>query len=119
MRSIPKRRLLLKMASAFHKGKLVRATLNQVAAMFLMLKDPRVPLAAKAEVAAALLYFLNPLDLIPDLLPSGLVDDAALLGVTWKVIQRHITEEHREEGRSMVLRLLSRMNLTKEVPPAH
>ncbi|UCD37464.1 MAG: DUF1232 domain-containing protein, partial [Fidelibacterota bacterium] len=119
MRSIPKRRLLLKMASAFREGKLFRATLNQVAAMFLMLKDPGVPLTAKAEVAAALLYFLNPLDLIPDMLPSGLVDDAALLGVTWKVIQRHITKEHREEGRSLVLRLLSRMNLTKEVPPAH
>ena len=115
---IPKRQLLFKMASAFREGKLVRSTLHEVSAMFLMLKDRRVPKTVKMEVAVSLLYFLNPLDLIPDLLPSGLVDDAALLGVTWKVIQRHITEEHREEGRSMVLRLLSRMNLTKEIPPA-
>jgi uncharacterized membrane protein YkvA (DUF1232 family) len=107
------------MASAFREGKLIQGTLNQVAAMFIMLKDPGVPLAAKAEVAAALLYFLNPLDLIPDLLPGGLVDDVALLGVTWKMIQRHITEDHRREGRTMILNLLSRMNLTREVPPAH
>ena len=117
MRKIPKRQLLAKLKGAFRDGKMVRESIYQVIAMFLMLKDPHVALAAKAEVAAALLYLLNPFDLIPDLLPMGLADDVAVLGVTWKVVQQHITPEHREEARRMVLDLLARLNLTREIAP--
>jgi uncharacterized membrane protein YkvA (DUF1232 family) len=44
-------------------------------------RDPRVPLGAKAGLTAAVLYFLSPIDLIPDYwLPIlGFADDAAVL----------------------------------------
>jgi len=41
----------------------------------------RVPIRSILYVAAALIYFLDPLDLIPDVLPLiGYVDDMAIIG---------------------------------------
>lgn len=116
MRPIPQHQLLDKLGAALRDGKMVRETLYQVVAMFLMLRDPEVPVRAKAEVVAALIYLLNPFDLVPDLLPMGLADDVAVLGVTWTLIQRHITEDHRRQARRIIIDLLNRLNLTKEIP---
>lgn len=117
MRGISRQRIVTKLATAFADGKMVKETLYQVVAMYLMMKDPLVAGTAKVEVAAALIYLLNPFDLMPDMLPIGLVDDIAVLGVVWKRIQRHITPEHRDEARRIVLHLLGRLNLTREIPP--
>ncbi len=117
MLGISRQRIVTKLAAAFTDGKMVKATLYQVVAMYLMMKDPLVAGAAKVEVAAALVYLLNPFDLMPDMLPIGLVDDIAVLGVVWKLVQRHITAEHREQARRIVLELLGRLNLTNEIPP--
>ncbi len=116
MRPIPQRQLLDKLGAALRDGKMVRETLYQVAAMYLMLRDPEVPVRAKAEVVAALIYLLNPFDLVPDMLPMGLADDVAVLGVTWSLVQRHITEDHRRQARRIIIDLLRRLNLTKEIP---
>ena len=41
--------------------------------------DDRVPLRAKAKVAAAIAYFVSPLDMIPDFLgPPGYLDDVVV-----------------------------------------
>ncbi len=117
MRGISRQRIVTKLATAFADGKMVKETLYQVVAMYLMMKDPLVAGTAKVEVAAALVYLLNPFDLMPDMLPIGLMDDIAVLGVVWKLIQRHITEEHRDEARRVVLDLMGRLNLTNEIPP--
>lgn len=50
----------------------------------------RLPVKAIISVAAALLYFLNPFDLLPDALPVlGLTDDFAVL--TW--VYRNLSNE--------------------------
>jgi len=115
MRKIPREQLQRKLADAFRDGRMVRETLYQAAAMYRMLLDPQVPAVAKAEVVGALVYLLNPFDLVPDMLPMGLVDDVAMLGVVWGLVRRHITDEHRQEGRRMVIDLLARLNLTREI----
>ena len=117
MRGISRQRITAKLAAAFTDGKMVKETLYQVVAMYFMLKDPLVARTAKVEVAAALVYLLNPFDLMPDMLPVGLVDDIAVLGLVWKLIQGHISTEHRTEARRIVLELLGRLNLTDEIPP--
>jgi uncharacterized membrane protein YkvA (DUF1232 family) len=49
---------------------------NMVMLMGRLLKDSRVPAAEKALFAAAIVYVISPLDLIPDLFPFiGHVDD--------------------------------------------
>lgn len=42
--------------------------------------DPEVPVSEKAKLAAAIAYFISPLDLVPEALvgPGGYVDDVAL-----------------------------------------
>jgi uncharacterized membrane protein YkvA (DUF1232 family) len=41
------------------------------------------PTRSMILIAAALIYFLSPVDLIPDLLPGGFIDDAAV--IAWVV----------------------------------
>ncbi len=117
MTNIPKEKLIRKLTAALSDGKMVKETLYEVAAMFAMLKDPNVPALVKAKVAGALLYLLNPLDLLPDLLAIGLVDDIALLGITWNHVKSHITDEHRAKAKKFVLNILGDLNLTREIAP--
>ncbi|MEM0519212.1 MULTISPECIES: YkvA family protein [Aequorivita] len=56
--------------------------------MFAMLKDvkngtyPNMPWFTIATVAVALLYILNPMDLVPDFIPGvGYIDDLAVLSI--------------------------------------
>lgn len=48
-----------------------------------LLKDPRVSTADKVILFASLMYYLNPMDFIPDLIPFlGTVDDIFLLALS-------------------------------------
>ena len=86
--------------------KFVRAAsrLNRDVAMRLLtgyfaLRDPGVPLQAKAGFTAVLLYFLNPFDLIPDLAPViGYLDDAGVMAAAWMYLAGHVTDAHRRQA---------------------
>ena len=61
--------------------------------MFSLINDYRkgtykeVPWKSIAAIAGALLYVLNPLDLIPDFIPVlGMVDDASVLAICLKMV---------------------------------
>lgn len=50
---------------------------------------PKAPLAAKALILGALVYFLNPLDLVADaLLGIGFLDDAGVVAIVLKKLSR-------------------------------
>lgn len=70
-----------------------------VAAYFCML-DPKTPLWVKGTVAAALAYFILPVDAIPDLLPViGLSDDAGVLAAALTAVSAFIGDDHRQKAR--------------------
>ena len=51
----------------------------------------RVPVKSIVMVVAAVLYFLNPLDLIPDFIPViGYLDDAAVVGYVLRNLQKEL-----------------------------
>jgi uncharacterized membrane protein YkvA (DUF1232 family) len=53
----------------------------------------KVPYWAITAVVFALLYILNPLDLLPDILPLlGFVDDAAVMGLCLGMIEHQLHE---------------------------
>ena len=62
--------------------------------------DPLLPKAAKVALAAAVLYLVSPIDLIPDFIPVlGLLDDLVLLPlgillVVW-LLPPDVMAEHR------------------------
>ncbi|GGY72567.1 YkvA family protein [Marinobacter zhanjiangensis] len=62
--------------------------------MFSLLRDfwngryRQIPWKSVAAIAGALLYVLNPLDLIPDLIVGvGLLDDAAVVGLCLRLVE--------------------------------
>lgn len=50
----------------------------------------KVPWRSLVMTAAALLYFMMPLDFIPDFLLGGLVDDAAVIAFVVRQVQRDL-----------------------------
>jgi uncharacterized membrane protein YkvA (DUF1232 family) len=77
----------------------------EAAAMYYAMLDPKTPLRVKATAAAALLYFIAPLDAIVDLLPfAGYTDDAAVLYAAYSVVQAHVTDAHLAAARRLLRR---------------
>ncbi len=65
-------------------------------------KDYRgIPVRALVTIVGALLYFVSPLDAIPDFIPfAGLLDDAAVVGYVLRTVRKEV-ERFRdwEKGR--------------------
>ena len=81
---------------------MLRALIDQVRLTWALLKDPRVPIWAKAIPVVGLLYVLSPLDFIPDVLIGlGQLDDLAIviggMRLFASVVPEYIVEEHRAE----------------------
>jgi uncharacterized membrane protein YkvA (DUF1232 family) len=84
---------------------------NLVKLLFRLMKDSRVPLRAKATVAATFLYFISPIDVIPDIAPVvGQLDDLLLIAFAInrivKVSGPSVVEEHWD-GDQNVLELIA------------
>lgn len=64
---------------------------------------PQLPLGSLIAIVSALLYFLSPVDLIPDLIPvAGYADDAAVLAACLTLVSSDVKEyelwrKHRAE----------------------
>jgi uncharacterized membrane protein YkvA (DUF1232 family) len=53
---------------------------RQAVGLYYMIRDPEVSLGLKATAVLALLYFISPVDAIPDVIPfTGYLDDAAVI----------------------------------------
>jgi uncharacterized membrane protein YkvA (DUF1232 family) len=73
---------------------------HETVAIYFCLLDPKTPIWVKATAAAALAYFILPLDAIPDLLPIiGVSDDASVIAAALTAVATHITDEHRARAR--------------------
>ena len=67
--------------------------------------DSNTPLTIKMAAAAPLVYFISPIDAIPDAIPvAGLTDDAGVVYAAYKYLEPHITEEHKEQARNFFLK---------------
>lgn len=54
-------------------------------------KYKEIPWGSLAAVTAAVLYFVSPIDAIPDMLPLiGFIDDAAIIGLASKLVEQDI-----------------------------
>jgi uncharacterized membrane protein YkvA (DUF1232 family) len=82
-------------------------------------RDDRVSQGDKAKLAGAVAYFINPLDLVPEIVlgPAGLVDDVALAGLVLYDLLEHIDpsviREHWE-GDADILDLIRRILATAD-----
>lgn len=53
--------------------------LSVAEACFLTMKDPKVSMRNKSLLLASLVYFVTPIDAIPDFVPGGYTDDLSVL----------------------------------------
>ena len=68
--------------------------------------DRTTPTYVRVALIGALAYFVDPFDLIPDVLPIiGLTDDAAVLATAIKLVWDQIKPEHRDAARAALSRL--------------
>lgn len=52
-----------------------------------------VPIGTIIAIVGALIYFLSPIDLLPDMIPGvGILDDAAVIGIALKLVHDDIAE---------------------------
>ena len=68
--------------------------------------DRKTPTYVRIALMAALAYFIDPFDLMPDVLPViGLTDDAAVLAGAIKLTWDNIKPEHRDAARAALERI--------------
>lgn len=79
---------------------------TDVPALFLALKRPETPFAAKLLAVVTVAYALSPIDLIPDIIPVlGYLDDVILLptlvALTVKLIPVEVFEECQQKAEGL------------------
>jgi uncharacterized membrane protein YkvA (DUF1232 family) len=73
---------------------------EDAAAMYYCAIDPATPIAVRAALLAALVYFIVPTDLLPDFIAGlGFTDDATVISTTLALAAGHVTEAHRRAAR--------------------
>ncbi|MCF3932138.1 DUF1232 domain-containing protein [Acuticoccus sp. M5D2P5] len=73
--------------------------MHDLVAAYYCALDPSVPWKVRGTLFGALLYFVTPLDAIPDFLVGiGFTDDATVLLGAITIVAAHITAEHRRRA---------------------
>lgn len=74
--------------------------------LYVVLTSPDTPAWARALVAFALAYLVNPIDAVPDVLAGiGLADDLVVMGLALERLSRFVTPEARERAAQLAARL--------------
>ena len=68
------------------------------------MKYTEIPWASIALITFAIIYFLNPADLIPDVIPViGYIDDATVLALVWQAIEHDLKKYAEKTGKDMTV----------------
>ena len=82
--------------------------------LYYLMIDKSVPLKTKATIAAALGYFILPLDAIPDFSPLiGFSDDLGVLMFALSEVSENITPEIKERAKKQVAEWFDSINETE------
>lgn len=81
---------------------MLKSVLNHARLVGRLIKDPRIPAYLKVLPFAPFLYFIFPLDVIPDLIPIvGQMDDLGVLLLALQafvmLVPQGIADEHRDD----------------------
>ena len=87
--------------------RLGRPVVEQLYALYFLFQSPAVPKRAKLIIVGALVYFVSPIDSIPDLLgPLGFSDDIAVITLVYAQMKDYLTEEIKIRARAAAERLV-------------
>ena len=80
--------------------------------LWFAVRDPRTPLPLKLAAGAALGYFVSPVDLLPDVLLVGWIDDLLLLSLGVPFLLRSLPREVFDDAAARAGRVLEMLGLT-------
>jgi len=81
-------------------GRLGKPVVRQLYALYYLWESEHTPKRAKMIIVGALVYFLSPIDSIPDLLiPFGFSDDIAVIALVYSQMKNYLTEDIQEKAR--------------------
>ena len=93
-------------ASAFFR-KVLRVAASipfviDLVALYYCMVDVHTPMWAKASIAGALVYFVNPVDLIPDIIAVfGYADDATVVAGAVTAVKVYLHPSHYERAAAL------------------
>ena len=64
--------------------------------------DSDTPAWAVTTISASLVYFINPIDAMPDVLPMGFTDDLGVLAVAFGTVAAHVKSEHTQRAKKTI-----------------
>ena len=103
-------KVVIKELFAKIKKVLIKAGLEltyKVLQLWYVLQKPEVPYPIKATIVGALMYFILPVDSIPDFLPGGFVDDMAAIAFALSMATLYVDEEVNEKARKKLIEFLA------------
>ncbi len=75
----------------------------KILTLYYCMMDDDTPIFIKAIIVGALVYFVSPVDAIPDIIPfAGYSDDAGVIATTIATVAPFIKEEHKQQARNKV-----------------
>ena len=90
--------------------RLGRPVVEQLYALYFMLQSQDTPMRSKMVIVGALLYFVSPVDLVPDILgPLGFSDDLAVIAMVYKQMKTYLTTDIRARAAEATAQLMQRM----------
>ena len=107
-------KVVIKELFAKIKKVLIKAGLEltyKVLQLWYVLQKPEVPYPIKATIVGVLMYFILPVDSIPDFLPGGFVDDMAAIAFALSMATLYVDEEVNEKARKKLIEFLAQVVL--------
>lgn len=77
--------------------------IHKAVLLYILMTDDDIAAWAKAIAVAALVYLVDPIDAIPDVIPiTGYSDDLTVILAALKVLASQITDEHYRKTKSFI-----------------
>ncbi|WP_066567024.1 YkvA family protein [Snodgrassella sp. CFCC 13594] len=84
-----------------YAGKIGKPAAKQLYALYFLLKSKSTPTRSKLIIVGALVYFLSPIDSIPDLMgPLGFSDDLAVIALVYAQLKNLLTDDIVQQAKT-------------------
>lgn len=80
-----------------------KEVIEKALTLYFCLNDPDTPPQAKMVIAGALVYFVNPMDAIADVVPlAGFADDLGAIASATAIVAIHIKPVHKTKAKERI-----------------
>ncbi|WP_284381850.1 YkvA family protein [Litoribrevibacter albus] len=97
-----------------HSKRIGKEAVETTLKLYYSARDDQTPAWARTVIYGALIYFLVPVDAIPDFIPGGYTDDLTTLLAAIATVSMHIKPLHKAKAKQQTQRWFSDEEETQE-----